>query len=260
MKRTLFYSLLLLAFLGAVAGPAIQFLEIRDQRVYIEAQSIVISSYADNLDTQQIVIDEMLVLLEEMRSENNSLLNVISIHQDTISELEEVANSRVCQSIDLAQFENNIYRGTTYVVTPSKMGWTSWWSIREDVIFDRDYGLARGYEFRIDLTPGIYNDYWQEIHTTIRAFSSSEQAKAFFDNSKPVRDAPALITSVNFGIPIKAWGAGPNDPAETMVIEFWCGNFQVDIKTKYVANSTVALPILERAATIVFGELSRWAP
>ena len=252
MKRTLIYGLLLLVFLGAGTGLVLQYREIGDQTDVIETASGIISSYGDQLDVQQGVIDGML-------DENNSLVNEIRILEDAVSELEDVANSRRCQSIDLLQYENDIYRGTSYVITPAKMGWNGYWTIRENVVLERDYGLARGFEFRIDLTPGDYSDFWQEIHTTIRPFSSAEEAEARFAESQP-DGARSLETSLDFGIPLRTWGANPNDAANTMKIEFLCGNYRVEVKLKYISDSVVALPILEQAATILFGELSQWAP
>lgn len=251
MKRALIYGLLLAVFLGAGTGLVMQYQKIQEQLAVIDAASTVITSYKDQVEGQRVAIDEMLSL-------NTDLVNQNGLLQSTVTELEDIANSRRCQTIDLAQYEHNIYLGTAYVVTPSKMGWPGYWTIRENVVLERDYGLARGYEFRIDLTPGDYGDSWQEIHTTIRPFPSAEEAAAFFAKSQP-EGSRSLETSLDFGIPLRAW-TNPNDSANTTRIEFLCRNFQVDIKTKFLSDPAVALPILEQAATILFGELSQWQP
>jgi hypothetical protein len=198
-----------------------------------------------------LTIDNMLVL-------NEALVSDVATFSQRALELEDIANSRRCQSIDLLQYENDIYKGTSYVITPAKMGWNGYWTTRENVVLVKDYGLARGYEFRIDLTPDNYGDSWQEIHTTIRPFATAEEAKAYFAENQP-ENSVALVTKLDFGIPIRAW-VSIDDPADTMKIEFVCGNYQLDIKTKYLPDAEVALPILEKAATILFGELSVWAP
>jgi len=253
------YALLLAAILLAAAALTIQYLEIQDQRSALEAASDAIESFEEKVEEQRAAINDVLSLNSNLTDEIASLEeNVVGL-EGNVAELEEIANSRRCQSINLAQFENNIYRGTSYVITPAKMGWNGYWSLRENVILEKEYGLARGYEFRIDLTPENYSDYWQEIHTTIRSFESPEEAKAYYETTD--RDSSReLETSLEFGIPLDAWGASIDDGAETMKIEFLCGNFEADIKIKFLGDAALALPILEQAATVIYGEISQWAP
>lgn len=259
MNRTLLYGLLIVAFLAAGTGLVFQYQEIRDQRAVIQTASSVIESFEEKVDEQRGMIDDVLSINNDLTDDIDLLEENVSGLEASVAELEEVANSRRCQSIDLAQFENNIYRGTSYVITPAKMGWNGYWSIRENVILERYYGLARGFEFRIDLTPEDYGDYWQEIHTTIRSFSSAEEALEFFVELERT-DSRLLKTSLDFGIPLDAWGASINDGAETMKIEFLCGNYEAEIKIKFLSDPAIALPILEQAATVIYGEISQWAP
>lgn len=259
MKLTQIYGLLLVAFLAAGAGLTIQYMEIRDQKAAIQTASSAIESLEEKVEEQREAIDDVLSINNDLMDNIDLLELNVSDLEASVAELEEVANSRRCQSIDLALFENNIYRGTSYVITPAKMGWNGYWSIRENVILERSYGLARGYEFRIDLTPEDYGDYWQEIHTTVRSFSSAEEAQSFFEKlDRP--DSRSLETSLDFGVPLDAWGASINDGAETMKIEFLCGNYEAEIKIKFLSDPAFALPILEQAATVLYGELSQWAP
>lgn len=259
MKTTQIYGLLFAAFLAAATGLALQYLEIRDQKNAIQTASTLIESYEEQVDEQRGVIDDVLTLNSNLTDKTASLEANVSELEANVVELEEIASSRRCQSIDLSQFENNIYHGTSYVITPAKMGWNGYWSLRENVILEKDYGLARGFEFRIDLTPGNNADYWQEIHTTIRSFDSPEGAKAFYDAVER-DDSRILETSLDFGIPLDAWGASIDDSAETMKIEFLCGNYEADIKLKFLSDPEVALPILEQAASVIYGEISQWAP
>jgi hypothetical protein len=217
----------------------------------IETASEVISAHKETIAGQGATIDNMLAL-------NEALVSDVATFQEKAKELEEIANSRRCQSIDLLQYENDIYNSTSYVITPAKMGWNGYWSIRENVVLVKDYGLARGYEFRIDLTPDNYGDFWQEIHTTIRPFATEAEANAYFAETNP-DSRENLETSLDFGIPLQAW-ASIDDSADTKGIAFVCGNYQLDIKTKYLPDVEDALPILEKAASILFGELSVWAP
>lgn len=259
MKPKQIYGLLLVAILAAAAGLTTQYLEIRDQSAALETASDVIESFEEKVAEQRGAIDDVLSLNVNLRDEIASLEDDVLGLEGNVAELEEIANSRRCQSIDLALFENNIYRGTSYVITPAKMGWNGYWSLRENVILEKEYGLARGYEFRIDLTPDNYGDYWQEIHTTIRSFESPDEARAYYEAAE--RDISRhLDSSLDFGIPLDAWGASIDDDAETMKIEFLCGNFEADIKVKFLGDPAVALPILEQAASVIYGEISQWAP
>jgi uncharacterized coiled-coil protein SlyX len=251
MKKALIYGPVVLLFLAAGWGLISLNNQIAKQNDIIKTASEIISAHKETIDGQQVTIDNMLVL-------NEALVNDVATFQEKAAELEKIANSRSCQSIDLSQYENDIYNNTSYVITPAKMGWNGYWSIRENVVLVKDYGLARGYEFRIDLTPENYGDFWQEIHTTIRPFATAEEAQAYFNENVP-DNVKSLETTVDFGIPVRAW-ASVDDSADTMKIEFVCGNYQLDIKTKYLPDVEVALPILEKAATILFGELSVWAP
>jgi hypothetical protein len=251
MKKALIYIPLILLFVAGAIFLINQNNKIAEQKAVIETASSVISAHRKTIDGQQLTIDNMLVL-------NEALVSDVAIYQQRAAELEEIANSRRCQSIDLLQYENDIYKGTSYVITPAKMGWNGYWTIRENVVLVKDYGLARGYELRIDLTPENYGDFWQEIHTTIRPFASAEEASNYFseiDSDKSSR----LETDLDFGIPLLAWKT-IDDSADTMGIAFVCGNYELDIKIKYLPDAEVALPILEKAATILFGELSVWAP
>lgn len=258
MKRSQIYGLLLAAILAAT-GLVLQYLEIGDQRAIIVTASEVIASYGEQVEEQRAVINDVLNL-------NNNLVDEIAVLGDNVAQLEgavagleDIANSRRCQSIDRELFDNNIYQGTSYVITPAKMGWNGFWSVRENVVLLKDYGLARGFEFRIDLTPENHGDFWQEIHTTVRAFSSAEEAKASFDAS-PRDETRAFETSLDFGVPLDAWGAVADENSQTMKIEFLCGNYRVEVKIKYLPDPALAFPILEQAVLILFGEISQWAP
>ena len=259
MKATQIYGLLLVATLAAATGLTSQYLEIRGQRAALQTASVIVESFEEKVEEQRGVIDDVLSLNSNQTDKIASLEANVSELETSVAELEEFASSRRCQSIDLAQFEINIYRGTSYVITPAKMAWNGYWSLRENVILEKEYGLARGFEFRIDLTPGNNADYWQEIHTTIRSFDSPERAKAFYDAVER-DDSRFLETSLDFGIPLDAWGASIDDGAETMKIEFLCGNYEADIKVKFLSDPEVALPILEQAASVIYGEISQWAP
>ncbi len=65
---------------------------------------------------------------------------------------------------------------------------------------------------------------------------------------------------MDIGVLVRAYGATENDPASTMKIEFQCGNYTVEIKSKYIEEEEDALQVLEQAAKVLFDEISHWAP
>ena len=219
----------------------------------ILSKETVIDLYKTELDTRQTSILNQLDQISGYSEQISQLETQIDV-------LEYEIESRVCQSISYEEFDRRVRLGTTYVITPEKMGWLGYWTIRENVLFERSNVLARGYEFRYDLTPENFSDAWQEIHTTIRAFEDAEAAQAFFENRGTEDNGEVFESSLNLGIPIKISGPDPTDPDVTISISVLCENFQFDIKTKIIEDRDLAIKFLEEAALMVISDLSVWVP
>ena len=249
VKRKILFTLFLLIILTTACSPD-------------ESDSNTESNQVDtsNLSENDAEILRLVTTNEELESTINTLEGEISKLQGMISELERFADQSTCQSITLSQFAAFSSPGTTFVVTPSKMGWTGPWTLRSDQIKEIEGGLARSFEFRIDLTPSNTEDPWQEIHSSILAFPIGELATTSFEQH-PIDESRRLETSVDFRIPLAASNIDQNDDgAPTMSLRFLCGNFDVVLKTKYISDPALGLPILEKAAWIVLGELSNFGP
>ena len=212
-----------------------------------------VSANQDEISNLTNTIDELEIDVQNLEDEVSRL-------QSTISDLERFADQTTCQSISLSQFKAISSPGTAFVVTPSKMGWTSEWTIRNDQIQERDESVFRSYEFRIDLTPENPDDALQEIHTSLLAFPSPELASASFE-TREIDNSRIVDTSQDFRIPISAFGPKLiDDSATTMKIQFLCDNFDVTIKVKFLTDPAIGMPILERAAWTVLGEISNIGP
>lgn len=226
---------------------------INRQDMEILSKETVINLYQEELNNRQASILEKSNQLSDFGDQVNNL-------KGQIESLEFNIESRVCQSVSYEEFNRRVRLGTSYVITPEKMGWPGYWTIREDVLFERENVLARGYEFRYDLTPDNYSDEWQEIHTTIRLFESSEAAKSFFENKGTKEGNVYFETSLNLGIPIKIWRGEILDRESSLALSMYCEYFQFDIKTKYIEETSLAIRYLEEAAIMLISDISVWVP
>lgn len=204
-------------------------------------------------DKQNLIADYEIEL-----SQSNNRINSLAAE---VENLEREISGRSCESISYEEFDRLVRIGTQYVITPEKMGFGGFWTIRENILFERENELARGYEIRIDMTPELYYDKTQEIHTTIRAFHSNEAAYSFFlSKGKGGEKQKIDDHGISFGIPLELFGPNPSDIDQTTSISFHCGIFQVDIKIKLLNNVELAIQYLEKAASLVFHDLSVWIP
>lgn len=226
---------------------------INRQDMEILSKETVINLYQEELNNRQASILEQSNQLSDFGDQVNNL-------EGQIESLEFDIESRVCQSVSYEEFDRRVRLGTSYVITPEKMGWPGYWTIREDVLFERENVLARGYEFRYDLTPDNYSDDWQEIHTTIRLFESSEAAKSFFESKGTKEGNVYFETSLNLGIPVKIWRGESLDRESGLALSMYCEYFQFDIKTKYIEETSLAIRYLEEAAIMLISDISVWVP
>jgi hypothetical protein len=212
------------------------------------------------LEARQNIIAELESTLSERGFQINGLEDEIGQLSTQITDLEYEISSRTCQSVGYAEFDRRVRLGTTYVITPAQMDWTSYWSLRTNVLFEENNYLARGYEVRYDLTPATFSDEWQEIHSTIRAYTSHEAAASFFEKKGSGDDKIYLESSLDLGIPIKVWTNGSSDPDNTVTLSLLCGFIQADLKLKLLEDKSQALVYLEEAATMLFHDISVWIP
>jgi hypothetical protein len=140
-----------------------------------------------------------------------------------------------------------------FVVTPEKMGWTPFTSIRENVVFGSDhndkpgYVGSRGYEFRYPLVVGTYP--WQEVHTTLNVFE--------FEVEKREQNPDQVISTVELDCGVHGYVYVSDDDAQTTRMEFVLGDFSGNVKLKYDyqdIDQTIAL--LTQAANVVIRELT----
>jgi hypothetical protein len=252
LKKTLaiflFIGLLILANFAFTSYSGKKTLELELQGKQIENDL-----YLDELANKQLMVLDRNTQIEELQSE----VDALSVR---VANFEEIERNRVCTAITFSEFDYRVRIGTNFVITPEKMRWPGYWTIRDNVLFDNPNELARGYEFRIDLTPQNYSDELQEFHTTIRAFHTPDAAQTFYEKKGDLESKSFVSSEVDFVIPIKIWANSASDVEKTITLSFTCDIYQADLKIKYLEDTDLALEILEQAAILTFADLSIWVP
>ncbi len=244
----------IVALISIVVAVVIHFDSEVKQREYDLAQSVAVNEIVSS------ELKDRVATIAELESEVNVQTSQINDLENEVSALEYEIESRTCQSITYQEFDRLVRLGTNYVITPEKMGWLGYWTIRENVLFERDQELARGYEVRIDLTPEDYSDDYQEIHSTVRAFFDSDHANSFFETKVGGEDKTYYKTSLDLGVPLQIWSNNPPDSEGTVILALVCGDIQADFKLKLLNDTEQAIAYLEEAATLFFHDISVWVP